>query len=78
MPSVSVYYNNKAIIAIANNKTLSCKSRHIMLRLVVIKQLLKDGTLTKPLRRNFVNVPILGGMTLKPIWNFQWWEHDLC
>ena len=69
----------------AKNKTFNGKNRHIQLRHNVVKQLLKDGTisidyvklegnlenpLTKPLGRNMI-LESSRGMRLKPFENKQ-------
>ena len=80
-PSVSMHCDCQAAIAIAKNKTFNGKNRHIQLRHNVVKQLLKDGTisidyvksevnladpLTKPLGRKLI-YETSRGMRLKPI-----------
>jgi len=68
-PSVSMHCDCKSAIAVAKNKSFNGKNRHMQLRHNVVKQLLKDGTisidyvrsevnladpLTKPLRRKII------------------------
>ena len=80
-PSVSLHGDCQAVIAIAKNKTFNGKNRHIQLRHNVVKQLLKDRTisidyvksevnladpLTKPLGRKLI-YETSRGMRLKPI-----------
>ena len=80
-PSVSMHCDCQVAIAIAKNKTFNGKNRHIQLRHNVVKQLLKDGTisidyvksevnladpLTKPLGRKLI-YETSREMGLKPI-----------
>ncbi|XP_043817370.1 uncharacterized protein LOC122725021 [Manihot esculenta] len=80
-PSVSMRCDCQLAIAIAKNKTFNGKNRHIRLRHNVIKQLLKDETisidyvksevnladpLTKPLGRKIID-ETSRGMGLEPI-----------
>ena len=84
-PSVSVHCDSQSAIAVAKNKSYNGKNRHIQLRHNVVKQLLKDGTisidyvksegnladpLTKPLGRNMI-LETSRGMGLKPLGNKQ-------
>ena len=72
MPSMFIHCDNRAVIAVANNKTYSCKSRHIRLRdgiisidYVTSKVNLPDPH-TKPLGRNLIS-GTSRGTGLKPI-----------
>ena len=80
-PLVFMHCDCQAAIPIAKNKTYNEKNRHIRLRHVVMKHLLKDGIisidyvklevnladpLTKPLGRKLI-LKASSGMGLKPI-----------
>ena len=81
MPPVYTHCDCQAAIAIAKNKSYSCKSRHMELRHNVVKQLLRDeiifidyvkselnltDSLTKPVGRKLI-LQTSKEMGLKPI-----------
>ena len=79
-PSVSLHCDSKVVIAITKNNDYNGKNRHIRLRHKIVKQLLKNGSisidyvksevnlvdpLTKPLGRKQI-IETSRGMGLKP------------
>ena len=80
-PSMSMHCDSQSLINVAKNKTYNGKNRYIQLRHDIVKQLLKNGTisidyvklegnlvvpLTKPLGKNMI-LETLRGKRLKPI-----------
>ena len=55
-PSVSMHCDCKSAIAVAKNKSFNGKNKHIKLRHNVVKQLLKDGTISVDYVRLEVNL----------------------
>jgi len=84
-PSISMHCDSQSTIVVGKNKIFNGKNSHIQLRHNVVKQLIKDGTistdyvksegnlanpLTKPLGRNMI-LETSKGMGLKPLENKQ-------
>ena len=45
-PTISIHCDSQSTIVVAKNKTFNQKTKHIQLRHNVVKQLLKDGTIS--------------------------------